>query len=231
MSSPLPHNVVQGNFHQGDSKFGYTAGIQCSCNTLVSICFSKFREIKYWKALDLDFILEEGDKNFKQLGLTQYPYVDQFPKVVFIEEYDCKVKFELYDGEFTIDNIAINFISQEMLFQHCGAILIVREYCIAVMFNGTKFFIFDSHSKDAFGNFNANGKSILMQFYSIKDVKNYVRKTYVNDSSSYFQVVYVKTEISNFEIKKSLIVTNVTKRQNKQRKVTHSSQINSSKKK
>ena len=224
--SNLPHKVVQGSFHQGDLKYGYTAGIQCSCNTLVSICFSKFKEIEYWKFYDLDFILDEGDKNFKQLGLTEYPYVDQFPKVVFIEEHDCNIEFELHDGEFTIDNIAINFISKETLLQHCGAILIIREYCISVMFHGINFFVFDSHSKDALGNYNANGKSILMQFYSIKNIKNYVRKTYANDSSCYFQVIYVKTDIANFELKKKIIVSNVIKRQRKQRKINNSLKTN-----
>ena len=32
--------VVLGNFHQGNLKFGNTAGVQCACNALFAICFS-----------------------------------------------------------------------------------------------------------------------------------------------------------------------------------------------
>ena len=48
---PQPNKCVQGSFNQGDiARFGYTAGFQCSCNTLVSIIFAKCKQINVWKA-------------------------------------------------------------------------------------------------------------------------------------------------------------------------------------
>jgi len=47
--------------------------------------FSKFRVLTSWKTDDLDYILNEGDSNFKRLGFTETPFVEQFPKIVFIE--------------------------------------------------------------------------------------------------------------------------------------------------
>ena len=37
--------VVQGSFHQGDPKFGQTAGIQCACNSLFSLCWSSIKRV------------------------------------------------------------------------------------------------------------------------------------------------------------------------------------------
>ena len=38
--------VVLGNFHQGNLKFGNTAGVQCACNALFAICFSVVKKIQ-----------------------------------------------------------------------------------------------------------------------------------------------------------------------------------------
>ena len=37
--------VIQGSFHQGDSKFGLTAGIQCACNSLYALCWSTIKRV------------------------------------------------------------------------------------------------------------------------------------------------------------------------------------------
>ena len=66
-----PLSVVQGSFHQGNRKFQNTAGIQCSCNALVALCYSKCRKLSLWKTHDLDFILIQGDLNFKKLGFQE----------------------------------------------------------------------------------------------------------------------------------------------------------------
>ena len=65
--------TVQGSFNQGNiALFGDTAGRQCACNTLFSICWSVALEISFWKTIDLDFILVEGDKLYKSLNFHGY---------------------------------------------------------------------------------------------------------------------------------------------------------------
>jgi len=59
------------------------------------------------------------------------------------------------------------------------------------------------------GKIVQNGKSVLMRFSSIKDVKNYVRQTYCDDTntnSTYFQLLYVKITTANFQTKKDIIL-------------------------
>ena len=62
---------VLGSFHQAHVKFGETAGIQCSCNALYSICFSIVKKVSLWKAFDLDYILDHGDAVFKTIHLSR----------------------------------------------------------------------------------------------------------------------------------------------------------------
>ena len=62
---------VFGSCHQGHAKFGDTAGIQCTSNAYLSICFSLIKKVSTWKSFDLDYILDQGDKLFKQTGSIQ----------------------------------------------------------------------------------------------------------------------------------------------------------------
>eukprot|EP00111_Clytia_hemisphaerica_P020469 TCONS_00060303-protein len=52
---------IQGSFHQGNSKFGETAGIQCSSNCFFAICYAQLRKLSLWKTHDLDYVLNQGD--------------------------------------------------------------------------------------------------------------------------------------------------------------------------
>ena len=52
--------------------FGGTAGRQCGCNALFSICWSVVRDVCFWKLVDLDYFLVEGAKLYKLLGLQGY---------------------------------------------------------------------------------------------------------------------------------------------------------------
>ena len=52
---------IQGDFNQGDKKFGDSAGTQCAINSLVAICFSTIKKISFWNNTHLNFVLENGD--------------------------------------------------------------------------------------------------------------------------------------------------------------------------
>ena len=46
--------VIQGSFHQDGPKFGDTAGVQCACKSLFTICWSTIKRISVWNTWDLD---------------------------------------------------------------------------------------------------------------------------------------------------------------------------------
>ena len=67
-----PLHCTSATFHQGDSKFGETKGIQCSCITLHGIVYSVFKNIATWSPYDLEYVMEEGDLLFKSTGSKDY---------------------------------------------------------------------------------------------------------------------------------------------------------------
>ena len=75
-SNPGPtYNIkklVKASFHQGNMMFGVSAGMQCACNALISICWSKIKKMAYWNSCDLDSILLKGAELFKSLNLWRY---------------------------------------------------------------------------------------------------------------------------------------------------------------
>ena len=103
-SNPGPtYNIfkfVKASFHQANIMFGYTAGTQCACNVLFSLCWSKIKSVCFWNTTDLDYILIKGDELFKKLNLLRHLSVDDLPKTVSIDNYNAKVTFkELVDYE------------------------------------------------------------------------------------------------------------------------------------
>ena len=121
---------VQGSFHQGNlEKFGETAGIQCSSNCFFAICYAQFRKLSLWKTHDLDYVLHQGDLNFKKLGITgQSPYIDEFAKAIEIGNSTCTLNFNIFEGHFvTGDSISVNFVDEEILMQHSGAVNLFRK--------------------------------------------------------------------------------------------------------
>ena len=62
--------VVHGSFHPANQKSCSTAGIQCACNSLHALCWSKVKEASVWNSSDLDHTLTQGDV-FKQVTGTK----------------------------------------------------------------------------------------------------------------------------------------------------------------
>ena len=45
--------------------------MQCTSNAYFVITFSAIESIDIWKTFDLDYILEQGDRVFKKIGVCQ----------------------------------------------------------------------------------------------------------------------------------------------------------------
>ena len=67
---PGPYFIlnIQGTLHQGNAKFGESAGKQCACIALYSVCFSTLKNVSRWTLNNLDSIVEQGGILFKRLG-------------------------------------------------------------------------------------------------------------------------------------------------------------------
>ena len=95
-SNPGPDEIiksVQESFNQGNiALFGGTVGRQCARDALFSICWSVVRDVCFWKPVDLDCILVEGDKLYKLLGFQGHRNVDELPRQVIISEHTINLE-------------------------------------------------------------------------------------------------------------------------------------------
>ena len=102
-------DVVQATHHQVDIRCGATPGIQCSCISLMSICWRIFKTIARLDSDDLDRILQNGDCLYKSLSIFRLLGVEHLP----VELNICGqvVRIELLEnktGETTLNTYLIS---------------------------------------------------------------------------------------------------------------------------
>ena len=87
------NKVIQSSFHQGNQRFGKTTGIQCACDSLYAICWSKVKKVFVWNTSDLGHILIQGDLLYKSLEKNDLLSVDDLAKSVEIHDYHVPLAF------------------------------------------------------------------------------------------------------------------------------------------
>jgi len=196
--------VVLASTHQGDPKYGETAGMQCACNAVVSVCWSFFKRCTLWNTIDLDNILDHGDKLFRVINLGRSLYADELPKVIVIEGL-----------QFKVDNVAsVNvemlprdkFLEQsfwEFKFKSNGLLFFISGYSFSLTWCNKTFCLFDSHSHNKLGYLSGIGKSIYLKFSSLRQVEKYLVDKYLNlRDTLLFQIEYIYVDIDSEEIAK-----------------------------
>ena len=72
--------------------------MQCSCMSLMSVCWTLFKFVSIWDSFDLDCILQKGDFLFKSLNKYRYLGLEEF----FIENLSINIEFlNFTTGEIT----------------------------------------------------------------------------------------------------------------------------------
>ena len=189
---------VLGSFHQAHAKFGNSAGIQCSCNSLYAICFSIIKRVSLWKSLDIDYILENGDKIFKSIGIPRSLFMNELPRSIAIENTNIDVELLSNSfGFFCENNIFSNHSKTE---NGNGLIFTTSGYSFALIWNKTSVFLFDSHSRDKNGSFISDGTAVVLSFSSLQNVELYIRTEYskqiTNFNECQFELQYIKVGTS-----------------------------------
>ena len=215
--------IVQGSFHQGDPKFGYTAGVQCACNSLFAICWSIVKRVTVWSTYDLDYILENGDSMYKSLNTDKILSLDDLPPNVTVEGYVMQVIKLENESEWI--NVTARFDMLERSYKKIrntgsGIIFFISGYTFALIWSKSGFFLCDSHSRSKNGYIVPDGTSILLKFKSLCDVQNYIVEVYlvrqnIQSTLCQLQYIYVHMETENDT---SIILNCVNKNRGKQRK-------------
>ena len=191
--------VVQASHHQGNSKFGESAGMQCTSNADFAIIFSAIKSIDIWKTFDLDYILEQGDSIFKQVGVYHPLAVDELPHDISIEGTHVSAKMLAHESNLFVEkkNLFENYRRYDSTGKGNGAIFTCAGFSVAVLWSQHYVYVFDSHSRNSSGFHDSNGKAILLKFSSINLLNNYFKPFYNSMVSvdTQYDLKYVGIEI------------------------------------
>ena len=156
--------VVQATHNRGNIRYGMSGGIQCSCLSLMSVCWTLFKSVSIWDSFDLHCILQKGDFLFKSLNNYKYLGKEDLPHEFFIEN-SINVEFlnnrrgEITAGAYLVHITEIVSDCQQI---STGALLIVR-----FTLGKPVFFLFNSHSKDDVERMSVKGTAALVKFDSL----------------------------------------------------------------
>ena len=170
--------IVQGIHHQGDIRYGSTAGIQCLCISLMAVCWSLIKSISRWDSNDLDRILRKSDELFKSLNKFKLLGVEDVPtKTVIYSHCTDNALLENRTGEIT-SSMYMTLIGD--IVGNCsnlgnGALLTINGYALGVIWGKNCFFLFDLHSKNSRGNICQNGTSVLLKSETLSKLQEYVK--------------------------------------------------------
>ena len=187
--------IVQGTHHQGDIRYGTTAGIQCLCISLMAVCWSLAKSISRWDSNDFDRILRKGDELFKSLDKFGLPGVEDLPTKIDI--YSHSIAVALLENR-TAKISSTYLTSTGDIIGNCsslgnGALLIINGYSLGVIWGKNCFFIFDLHSKNSSSNIFQNGTLVLLKFETLSKLQEYVKDIYyvgLKHETLYFQIQF-----------------------------------------
>ena len=187
--------VIQGSFHQGNEKFGETAGKQCTCCSLFSVAFGLVKSPGHWVSNDLDFIVENGDTIYKTLDKETYLMVSELPKEISFLETNIEVEYLEEKIGLINGNCSVGILfERNMSSNFDGLLFLIKGICISISWTKKSYFLFDSHSKNERGESCPNGFSTLLKFNTRSSLETHIIENYLNstDENIQFEVHYIK---------------------------------------
>ena len=99
-----------------------------------------------------------------------------------------------------------------------GALFIVNNYILGLIWGNDSIYLFDSHSQDQYGNISSSGTAVLQKFDTLFSLENYIKSVYYNTNplTLYFRVQFMKvhcTENAKIAIKSLLKKEGLSARQ------------------
>ncbi|XP_062589569.1 uncharacterized protein LOC134251199, partial [Saccostrea cucullata] len=198
--------VVQGTFHQGDSRFGRNSGKQCVANSLSAIAHSKLKDVDKWDQAYLDNVLIEGNEIYTWIhGTNDLLLMSDLPEMIEISGKMMQIRKKdsisaTIDSNGTIDFSAfgnclpLDLAIQESLMNSDGCFICAINQTFMVIKYKHDLYLFDSHSRNSFGLVDGNGKSLLMQLENLDHLYDYCCNLVhgVDQTNQWFEVTGIR---------------------------------------
>ena len=213
--SIISGDTIKGSFHQGDSSHfsDETLGRQCMANSVAAAVYATMLPINYWNPPVLDRILIAGDELYRRRCNQQYQYL-QFSdirntKLLFGQQHDMNsndpitglLQYESAPSPpfFTLDQVVS---SMENLQQWTYGILTLADgndgTSVLLCVKQGNYYIFDSHSRDVFGNVVPNGTSVLLHMKTHNACMKYIKTIGYQLGATQFEITVLSPAVSGF---------------------------------
>ena len=128
--------------------------------------------------------------------------MEDLPQDFFIENLSINVEFlNIITGEITagVYLVSITEIVSDCQQIGTGALLIINNYILGLLWGNQCFFLFDSQSKDEIGRMSVTGTAVLLKFDSLQSLENYIKSVYFSNypMTLYFQVQFLKLKCTD----------------------------------
>ena len=149
----------------------------------MSVSWILFKPTGMWDKFELDGILARRDQLFKFIGKFRYLGVEDLPQEFLLENYSMNVEFlenkagEITAGAYLLSIVEIVNSAQQI---GTGALLIVNNYILGLIWENDSIYLFDSHSKDQYGNISSSDTAFLLKFDTLFSLENYIKSVYYN---------------------------------------------------
>ena len=150
------------------------------------------KNINTWKPIDLDDILEQGNRVFKDVGMNQALAIDELPLNISIEDAHISTKMLVCESNLCVErNDFFANLRNYRVSERCNrAIFTCAGFSIAIIWWNNSLFVFDLHSRNADGYHDSNGKAILFEFRLVSLLNSYIKSFFENSTSISVETQY-----------------------------------------
>ena len=204
--SVLVDDTIKGSFHQGDSRYFSidSIGRQCMANAVAGAVYATMLPVHFWTAATLDRILIAGDHLYLQRCDSHHRYLQmsdiQNNETLFNDEYVLNRSNPMTGLVESNSNPSPPFftLQQAILTMEnrqawtYGVLTIADEWngaSVLICVKEGNYYIFDTHSRDRYGNVVSNGTSVLLHFRNRNGLIRYIRNVAHQLCASQFEIV------------------------------------------
>ena len=188
---------VQGSIHQGSlgiSVLSASFGTQCTAIALIALVFACFKvDVTTWESQHLDTVVFEGDTLYNSIVQSRY----DGDATVYLGHQDLPLEFTAFGARYqqrlgSTFHVAINnrpavveagghtvIDALEMAFNQSPWLIgTFGGRSVALFRSNVMFFVFDSHSRNAVGQIDSAGRSILLCYDNVNVLSLYLSAVY-----------------------------------------------------
>lgn len=182
--------VLRASYSQSSSQFSDNSiGRQCAAITMVALAFSERHAVQMWTKNDLDLLITIGDRVYQEshVRLDQgrnhnYHTLDEIKKDIEIRgtKYIVGLSNEIqHHVELTFGVLQIIEGLEEFFKNRSKGALLYNNFFISVYKDSEYFYVFDSHSRNAFGMVsNSVETGVRIQFMNISDMAELIYRNF-----------------------------------------------------